>query len=123
MMKILLVDDEERLLHNLAFFFEDEGYDVVTAISGEEGLDQLRQGGIEACIVDMRLPGIDGNEVIRTAMREGLLHRFLIHTGSTDYRLPDDLLKMGMSEHHVFLKPIAEMTVLADAITALFEEN
>lgn len=123
MRKILLVDDEERLLQNLAFFFEDEGYEVTTAISGEAALETLRTKKIEVCIVDMRLPGIDGNEVIRTGIKEGLLQRFLIHTGSTDYRLPKDLQELGMQEKHIFLKPVAEMAVLADAVQALFEDN
>lgn len=121
MINLLLVDDEERLLENLAFFFEDEGYCVSTAISGEEALTILRGGHIQACIVDMRLPGIDGNEVIRTAMKEGLLQRFLIHTGSTDYKLPKDLIGLGMTEKHIFLKPVAEMAVLAKAVTVLLE--
>ena len=72
MKKILIVDDEERLLRSLAFFFEDEGYKVYTAPSGEEALSILRQKKIDASIVDMRLPGIDGNEIIRRANSEGI---------------------------------------------------
>ncbi len=121
MIKILLVDDEERLLHNLAFFFEDEGYDVFVAASGEEALEILRKEDISACVVDMRLPGIDGNEVIRTAVDEGILQKFIIHTGSTDYRLPADLLKKGMGGKHIFLKPISEMNILAEAVEALIK--
>lgn len=123
MVKILLVDDEECLLESLSLFFEDDGCQVFKASSGEEALEVLRREQIDACIVDMRLPGIDGNGVIRTAMQEGLLHRFLIHTGSADYLLPDDLRAMGMTEDHVFLKPILKMGVIVDAVTALLEDN
>ena len=118
-MKILLVDDEERLLQNLAFYFEDEDCTVTLATSGEEALSKLRQGNIEIAIVDMRLPGIDGNEVIRTAMAEKLLDKFLIHTGSTDYFVPADLLASGISAKNVFLKPVEDMGVLVDGAERL----
>lgn len=121
MINLLLIDDEKQLLQNLEFFFEDEGYNVFTVESGEEGLKVLRQENIQVCVVDMRLPGIDGNEVIRVAMAEDILHKFLIHTGSTDYSLPADLRAKGMTEDLVFLKPVADMTVLADAVLALHE--
>lgn len=121
MIKVLLVDDEERLLQNLSFFFEDEGYHIFVAGSGEEALEILRQEDIAACVVDMRLPGIDGNEVIRTALTEGLLEKFIIHTGSTDYLLPADLQDQGMTTNHIFLKPVAEMNVLAEAVETLLK--
>ncbi len=121
MINLLLIDDEKQLLQNLAFFFEDEGYNVFAVESGEEGLEVLRKEDIQVCVVDMRLPGIDGNEVIRVSLAEGILRKFLIHTGSTDYRLPQDLLERGMTPQHVFLKPVADMTVLADALVALQE--
>ena len=119
MSKILLVDDEERLLRNLTYFFEDEGYEVFTASSGEEALEILHQETIEVAVVDMRLPGMDGNEVIRQAKAANLLHKFIIHTGSTDYRLPDDLQALGLDEKHVFLKPLTEMAILSKAIKDL----
>lgn len=121
MNKILLVDDEERLLRNLEFFFEDEGYEVRCALSGEEAISILRQEKIDVCIVDMRLPGIDGNEVIRQAVKEGLLDKFIIHTGSTNYKIPTDLRDLGFSKKHVFLKPVPQMKILSDATHALLE--
>jgi CheY-like chemotaxis protein len=121
--KILLVDDEERLLRNLEFFFEDEGYEVRTATSGEEAIDIMKHEKIDACVVDMRLPGIDGNEVIRCAVKNNLLDKFIIHTGSTDYGLPADLRDIGFSSKHVFLKPVPEMSILTNAIHALLENK
>ncbi len=123
MKKILLVDDEERLLRSLAFYFEDEGYDVYTALTGEDALDILRKDKIDACVVDMRLPGIDGNEVIRGANKEQLLNKFVIHTGSTDYQVPDDIAAMGVGSEQVFLKPLADLSVLVQAVQALIEET
>lgn len=122
MIKLLLVDDEERLLQNLQFFFEDEGFDVLTATSGEEALDTLRREPVQVCMVDMRLPGIDGNQVIRTAFEEHLLDRFLIHTGSTDYHLPADLEANGLTNSNVFIKPVQDMNDLVCAVNNLISK-
>lgn len=123
MTKILLVDDEERLLRSLAFFFEDEGFDVLTAKTGEEALTILRQEQLDVCVVDMRLPGIDGNEVIRQSCKDGLLSKFLIHTGSSDYLLPDDILNMGITHEHVFSKPLADLSILVNAVQVLVKDQ
>ena len=121
--KILIVDDEERLLRSLAFYFEDEGYDVYISLSGEDAMEVLRKENIAACIVDMRLPGIDGNEVIRMANSDQLLDKFIIHTGSTDYLVPADIKAMGISSSQVFLKPLTDLSVLVQAIQVLIEGN
>lgn len=123
MANILIIDDETRLLRSLSFFFEDEGHQVVTATNGEEGLHILEQGAIDACVVDMRLPGMDGNEIIRRAINRGLLNRFIVHTGSTDYLIPQDLLQLGITKDHVFLKPVADLNILVQAIESILEEN
>ncbi len=121
MAKILLIDDEQGLLRSLSFFFEDEGHEVLTAGTGEEGLQILFRETIDACVVDMRLPGIDGNEVIRKAFQNDLLKRFIIHTGSTDYRIPSDLLQLGITKDLVFLKPVSDLNILVQAVEILLE--
>jgi len=121
MKKILLVDDEERLLRSLAFYFEDEGYNVYTALSGEDAILLLRKENIDVCVVDMRLPGIDGNEVIRVANKEKLLNKFVIQTGSTGYQVPEDIVAMGIGSEQVFLKPLADLSVLVQVVQALIE--
>ncbi len=67
--KVLIVDDETSLLNSLMAFFEDEDFDVTGASSGEEALETLSKEHFDAVIIDMRLPGIDGNEVILQAKK------------------------------------------------------
>ena len=66
--------------------------------------------------MDMRLPGMDGNATVVAmhALRPQI--QFLIHTGSVNYSLPPELRVQGMTEDHVFMKPLADMGILADAI-------
>jgi len=63
--KLLVVDDDPRLLELLAEYLGGRGFDVVAAPDGEKGLDVLRMGGIDLVVLDVMLPGKDGFEVCR----------------------------------------------------------
>lgn len=119
-MRILIVDDEETVRINLVSFFEDEGYEVLTARSGEESIEVLQTGKPDICIVDMRLPGMDGNTLI-LKMHEllpGL--KFLIHTGSPTYNIPYKLYNIGIRMNHVLKKPVGNMNGLLKIIQKLY---
>jgi DNA-binding response OmpR family regulator len=63
--RILVVDDDPRLLHVVAMYLSIEGYDVDTASNGEEGLRLLEQRRPDLVILDVMMPGIDGLEACR----------------------------------------------------------
>jgi CheY-like chemotaxis protein len=63
-MRVLIVDDEEMIRDSLADYLEDDGFQVWTASSGEEGLRVLSRERMECCVVDMRLPGMNGDEFV-----------------------------------------------------------
>lgn len=116
-MRILVVDDEPGLLYSLIAFLEDEGYQVNGAPSGEQALSMLEQATYNAVIVDIRLPGIDGNEVIMQARKSGYHGPFLIHTGSTDYQLTTSLKNLGFSQDDILLKPLPDLNILCQALS------
>jgi CheY-like chemotaxis protein len=62
---ILVVDDEVDLLFTIRLSLELAGYRVLTAASGEEALAVVEANSPDAIVLDLRLPGIDGWEVIR----------------------------------------------------------
>lgn len=62
---ILIVDDEEGLREGLGKLLEDEGYVVLCAETGEEALDVLQQSRIDLVLTDMRMPGMDGIELLK----------------------------------------------------------
>jgi two-component system OmpR family response regulator len=109
---ILIVDDDERVYSNTQAFLEDEGYQVIIAVSGEQGLLLLQEFKPKFAIVDMRLPGIDGNQFILQASQQQSQLQFLIHTGSTDYELPDLLRENSRVRQSIFYKPLFSMEVL-----------
>jgi CheY-like chemotaxis protein len=70
---VLVVDDEADLLFTIALSLELNGYKVFKAASGEEALEVVEAERPDAIVLDLRLPGIDGWEVLR---RLGEMGRF-----------------------------------------------
>ncbi len=74
---VFVVDDEKNILRSLRMILGGEGFDVVTASSGESALERLRSGLYpDIMLLDLKLPGIDGIETMRRV-------RDVEHVGST----------------------------------------
>ncbi len=117
---VLIVDDEAPICDNLAAYLEDDGLRVQVAHSGEEALRLVEAGlEVQVCILDLRLPGMDGNQTALALHRIAPGIRFLIHTGSTDYTPSPDLGGIGVSPAHLFNKPVADMSRLVQAVRLL----
>jgi DNA-binding response OmpR family regulator len=63
--KVLLVEDEEKLINNLADKLRAEGYDVYTAMDGETGWNLARSDTFDLIVLDIMLPGLDGLSLCR----------------------------------------------------------
>ena len=117
---ILIVDDEAPICDNLAAYLEDDGLCVQVAHSGEEALRMVETGlEVQVCILDLRLPGMDGNHAALALHRIAPGIRFLIHTGSTDFTPSPDLAGIGITPDHLFNKPVADMSQLVRAVRLL----
>ncbi len=62
---ILLIDDEKYFNKNLATNLTQEGYQVTSAFTGEEGLIYAKESPTEITIIDLKLPDMDGIEVLK----------------------------------------------------------
>jgi len=61
---ILVVDDERTIIDVVTQALEDEGYNVLSATSGEEGLDLMQHNEIDVLISDAKMPGMGGNSFL-----------------------------------------------------------
>ncbi|MEN6508255.1 MAG: response regulator [Smithella sp.] len=119
--KVLVVDDEISVCSNIAAFLEDEGFTVFSVVSGEEALDLLLKQEIDVAIIDMRLPGIDGDALILKAHEVQPVLKFIIHTGSINYFISKTLEEIGVKNEQIFRKPLMDMSVLTQGILNLLE--
>lgn len=119
--KIIVVDDDKNVLLSTVCFLEDEGFEVVSAGSAEEALDMLDAEKPDIAVVDMRLPGIDGNDFIREAVKKVPDMKYIVLTGSAHYTIPSDVIKLGVTQDVVLKKPLMEMNLITAAIETLLK--
>ncbi|MBI4551423.1 MAG: sigma-54-dependent Fis family transcriptional regulator [Candidatus Latescibacteria bacterium] len=70
--RVLIVDDEVDIQEELEDWFEAQGFDVVHASNGMEGLQRIRTEPLDLVILDLQMPGMDGMAVLRQIEAEGI---------------------------------------------------
>lgn len=78
---ILIVDDEVRFLTTLADRLSIRNFDVITATNGEDALEKARGQGLDLALVDLKMPGMDGEELLTRLKEEHPLMEVVILTG------------------------------------------
>lgn len=117
--RVMVVDDDAVVRASLCAYLEDEGFGVVCAGDAAEALATLEREAVDVAVVDIRLPGMDGQSLILHASRVRPGTRFLVYTGSVSYELPDSLAGLGMTRENVLQKPARPISLLAEAIRRL----
>ncbi|MDJ0840228.1 MAG: response regulator [Acidobacteriota bacterium] len=121
--RILIVDDEVAVRTSPAAFLEDHGHEIMVTDSAEEALTLFGRNSFDIAIVDLRLPGMTGDILIARAHERDKSIRFLIHTGSVDFSLTDELRQLGMTDDHVLNKPRPDLNTFSTKIAELDEER
>jgi signal transduction histidine kinase len=91
--KVLIVDDEEGIIKVLSIALKDIGYDVVSAGSGEEALRLFRETHPSIVFTDIKMPGMDGIQVLKTIKAENPDTEVIMITGHGDMELAVESLK------------------------------
>ena len=102
-MKMMLVDDEERFLSTTKKLISRKGYDVVTASSGAEALEELGSSNIHVVILDVKMPGMDGMETLKAIKKKYPLVEVIMLTGHGTVESAVDGLKSGATDY--LMKP------------------
>ena len=68
--RLLIADDEKNIREGLAASLEMDGYEVVTASLGDEALKRFQKGDIDLIITDLRMPGLNGEELMKRIIQE-----------------------------------------------------
>ncbi|MEI8350637.1 MAG: response regulator [Candidatus Omnitrophota bacterium] len=103
--KILIIDDEKELSDVLKKYLELKGYSVNATYNGKDGIAQAKKDGFNIIIADIRLPDINGIEVIKTIEKLDAQARFLIITGYSITGEVSDLIESSKRIHGYIFKP------------------
>lgn len=95
---ILLVDDEEGIRKVLGIALEDIGYEVYTAENGEAALDIFRETNPPIVLTDIKMPGMDGIELLRRLKQESPDTEVIMITGHGDINLAIKSLKFEATD-------------------------
>ncbi len=93
--KILIVDDEEIMRNFLLDVFVDEGYDLDLAADGEEALDKISRSRYQLIITDVRMPKVDGTEVLRKAKQLDPQVNVIVITGYASPQARQECQELG----------------------------
>jgi putative two-component system response regulator len=110
---ILIVDDQLQNIELLEAYLAPQGYEIVTAASGEEALGKLSGNQIDLILLDVMMPGMDGFEVTRR-VRQGKTNQLLPIILVTALRETEDRVKGIDAGCDDFIsKPVDKMELLA----------
>lgn len=103
-LKVLLVDDDVPLNRTLSAIMRKAGYDVVNVFNGTDMLDELGKKDFDAVIMDIRLPDIDGTELLRRVKEKDPVTGTLMMSGAAT--LEDAVESLNHGADAFILKPV-----------------
>ncbi|MGC8659754.1 MAG: sigma-54-dependent transcriptional regulator [Desulfomonilaceae bacterium] len=118
--RILVIDDEKNIRHLFKNELSSEGYTVVTAKSGEEGLSIIADQNFEIIFLDIRLPKMSGIDVLRSLKLKSSQSEIIMITGYGDIGTAVESMKLGARDY--ITKPFKLVEILA-LVEQILDEN
>ena len=113
--KIVAIDDEMEFTKTLDQFFSTRGYEVHVALTGTSGIELVDYHKPDVVLVDLKLPGVDGDEILKHIRRTHPKTKVIVITAYNDGgKTRDRLLTLGAFAH--FDKPISSLRDLANTV-------
>ena len=109
--QLLLVDDEERFINTTKILLEKKGISTFTALNGLDAMKILDEHRIDVVILDVKMPGLDGVEVLRRIKQNHPLVEVIMLTGHASVESAVDGLKLGAFDY--LMKPCDISSLLA----------
>lgn len=94
-MKILIIDDERSIRNSLREILADEGYDVEVAENGQQGCEMVEKERYSVIFCDIKMPGMDGMEVLDRLVQMGIDSAVIMISGHGDIDTAVECIKKG----------------------------
>ena len=117
--KILVIDDEIYIRDSVIGFLEDFGFEVASAENGRIGLELFNTQHPDLVLCDLRMPVMDGLEVLAGVRQKNPKIPIIIVSGAGNISDTVEALRLGAWDY--IIKPIQDMNVLYHAVTKAFE--
>jgi len=119
--KILTIDDEASIRNTIVAYLEDSGFEIIEAVNGRVGIELCRSNKPDLVLCDLRMPDVDGLDVLATVTREFPEMPFIVVSGMGGLGDAIEALKLGAWDY--ITKPIQDMAVLEHAIKKSLERS
>jgi len=117
--RILTIEDESPIRDGIVAYLEDSGFTMLEASDGPSGLEIFRQEHPDVVLCDLRLPGMDGLEVLSAITAESPETPVIVVSGVSLLKYAVQALKRGAWDY--VTKPIHDMAVLESAVRRVIE--
>jgi len=114
--KVLIVDDEEKILNLVTSYLEREGFEIFTARDGLEGLKLSKEVNPDIIVLDIMLPGMDGIEVLTQIRKESNVYVIML-TAKTEET--DKIIGLSVGADDYVTKPFSPRELTARIKAAL----
>lgn len=112
--RILTIDDEPYIRDSVKSFLEDYGYEVIEAGDGRQGLEEFERQKPDLVLCDLRMPEMDGLEVLVTITKLSPDTPIIVVSGAGNIADTVEALRSGAWDY--IIKPIQDMNVLSHAV-------
>lgn len=119
--KILVIDDEVYIRDSVIGFLEDSGFDVIEAENGQVGIDRFENEKPDLILCDLRMPVMDGLEVLAKVSEKDDNTPIIIVSGAGNIGDTVKALRLGAWDY--IIKPVQDMNVLYHAVNKAFERK
>lgn len=93
--KLLIVDDEVKFLNSIAQRLELRGFEVTTATNGQDAITKTHSEKFDVALLDLKMPGLDGKQVLEILKREHKYLEIIILTGHGSYESAVECTRLG----------------------------
>jgi len=120
LMKLLIVDDETRFLNAIGKRLTRRGFDVRTASNGPDAIELARTEKFDVALIDLKMPGMEGGEVLKALKQEHRYLEVIILTGHGSLESAVELTKLGAFS---YLPKPYELDKLIEVLKDAFQER